>query len=390
MADNQTETMAQFYEECQKKGYTDMKDATQSLKAKVIASDLGLNYNNIEKLYQTAHIAYDTVTKRKAAEKAEKERIAVNGNLIITFNSNWKVYRRADGSIYSDINDERCDGKPSIYYEQCVYYEYTYHGPTTTYNAVSINGMTSGWVDTQGDYFSSIKKLSNHGIIYVKSGDRRHELSSITLDQAVCDAYKRDDNFKKLVKHNSIPCERKGESESYSRYCLEEYKYTHDVVKTKNKLSYSKVLDHISLDECKAIVKLIQCVIDGQYPPSDEDLYNTAKDLSEKTTSSDLAKAIELFEKIADYKDSQALIEPTKARYEEVVQEEKEKAIMHKEKRTKIIKTIIVITLCCLIALFFIIWFFLPNIQYMIRTGQLKAGQYQQAMGKSHSFGKFY
>ena len=43
VADKKTQDMAQFYNECQNKGYTDMQDETQSLKAKVIAMDLGLN-----------------------------------------------------------------------------------------------------------------------------------------------------------------------------------------------------------------------------------------------------------------------------------------------------------------------------------------------------------
>ena len=46
--------LLEFYSECQKNGYTDMKDKTQSLKAKVIASDLGLNYSKIGALYDEA------------------------------------------------------------------------------------------------------------------------------------------------------------------------------------------------------------------------------------------------------------------------------------------------------------------------------------------------
>ena len=47
MADKKTELMAQFYAECQQKGYTDMTDDTQSLKAKVIATDLKLKYKKV-------------------------------------------------------------------------------------------------------------------------------------------------------------------------------------------------------------------------------------------------------------------------------------------------------------------------------------------------------
>ena len=44
--------MAQFYEQCKNKGYTNMRDDTQSLKAKVIATDLGLRYGNIVEFYE--------------------------------------------------------------------------------------------------------------------------------------------------------------------------------------------------------------------------------------------------------------------------------------------------------------------------------------------------
>lgn len=43
MASKKTTLMAQFYAQCQQKGYTDMHDDVQSLKAKVIATDLGLD-----------------------------------------------------------------------------------------------------------------------------------------------------------------------------------------------------------------------------------------------------------------------------------------------------------------------------------------------------------
>ena len=76
MADKKTELMAQFYAKCQQKGYTDMTDDTQSLKAKVIATDLKLNYGNIVSFYEKAKSCYEQVQKEKAeaeAEAAEKE-----------------------------------------------------------------------------------------------------------------------------------------------------------------------------------------------------------------------------------------------------------------------------------------------------------------------------
>ena len=67
MADKKTTLMAQFYEECQKKGYTDMKDPTQSLKAKVLATDLKLKYRNIVEFYERAKEAYAVIATGEEA-----------------------------------------------------------------------------------------------------------------------------------------------------------------------------------------------------------------------------------------------------------------------------------------------------------------------------------
>ena len=66
--------LLEFYSECQKNGYTNMKDETQSLKAKVIASDLGLNYSKIVALYEEA--------KKVAEEKARLDN--KRGNLVFS------------------------------------------------------------------------------------------------------------------------------------------------------------------------------------------------------------------------------------------------------------------------------------------------------------------
>ena len=78
MADRKTQLMAQFYETCQQKGYTNMDDPTQSLKAKVIATDLNLNYGNISVFYKKAKESYELIQienagKERQRQKEEKE-----------------------------------------------------------------------------------------------------------------------------------------------------------------------------------------------------------------------------------------------------------------------------------------------------------------------------
>jgi len=121
MADKKTELMAQFYADCQQKGYTDMTDDTQSLKAKVIATDLKLNYGNIVSFYEKAKSSYEQVQQEKAEaerlraiqqQKDAEERVRrqVNGELLVTLSdrayesdetTSVRVYIRPDNSVYS-------------------------------------------------------------------------------------------------------------------------------------------------------------------------------------------------------------------------------------------------------------------------------------------------
>lgn len=63
------EKLYSFYVQCKNKGYKNMQDETESLKAKVIATDMGLRYRDIGKLYQEAKSVYEAEEKRKAHEK---------------------------------------------------------------------------------------------------------------------------------------------------------------------------------------------------------------------------------------------------------------------------------------------------------------------------------
>ena len=63
-----------FYSQCIAKGYTDMTDVTQSLKAKVIASDLGLKYGKIVALYEQSKQVFES---KKDRIKVEAEKAAM-------------------------------------------------------------------------------------------------------------------------------------------------------------------------------------------------------------------------------------------------------------------------------------------------------------------------
>ena len=67
MEKDKTKRLIEFYQTCQAKGYTDMLDDTQSLKAKVIASDMKLKYGDIVAFYEKAKQCYEQDCAEKEA-----------------------------------------------------------------------------------------------------------------------------------------------------------------------------------------------------------------------------------------------------------------------------------------------------------------------------------
>lgn len=148
IASNKTQLIAQFYELCQSKGYTDMRDDRQSLKAKVIATDLGLRYGNIVEFYEKAAQCYQQVQAENAEEaerlriqrqeeQAERARRAVNGTLLVTVSGNketLKVFLRPDHTFYCTVNDgEKIEGIPSVTVHKGGSLQYTYHPSETVF-----------------------------------------------------------------------------------------------------------------------------------------------------------------------------------------------------------------------------------------------------------------
>lgn len=70
MATPRENKMADFYSQCLAKGYTDMTDEQMQLKAKVIATDLGLNYTkNLVSFFEEAKKCYEIVSDERKKEE---------------------------------------------------------------------------------------------------------------------------------------------------------------------------------------------------------------------------------------------------------------------------------------------------------------------------------
>ena len=95
-----------FYLQCIENGYTDMKDETQSLKAKVIAMDLNLRYKNIESLFAESKAVYE-------AQLAKEEKLSVDGELVMKLynyegddkkDKELSIFRNPDSGCYLTIH----------------------------------------------------------------------------------------------------------------------------------------------------------------------------------------------------------------------------------------------------------------------------------------------
>lgn len=146
--DNKALKMAEFYEQCQQNGYTDMKDEKQSLKAKVIATDLGLKYGKITDFYAKAEKAYKQVNEEKERERQQQEekrkqrrelaaKRAVDGELLVTMSDSQtssekgtvlRVFLRPDKSVYTTVdNGNKIEGAPTIEAKESGVIQSTFH-----------------------------------------------------------------------------------------------------------------------------------------------------------------------------------------------------------------------------------------------------------------------
>lgn len=380
MADKKTELMAQFYAECQQKGYTDMTDETQSLKAKVIATDLKLNYGNIVSFYEKAKSSYEQVQKEKAEaerlraiqqQKDAEERVRrqVNGELLVTLSdrayesdetTSVRVYIRPDNSIYYTVNNGRkIEGAPKISIEQGGALLLTYHPSQAVYTGATVGGITTGGVHyTQSGYTAS-KTHSGKGDIEILAGGISFTLRLAKMSGHTCNLFNRDGQFTSLVHNQEIKCYVESDKANLYYESIKTGRLDHQTM--MNALSMAADEQRLSYAMCERIINLLGRIVHGQFPPSDEQIYNSAKALENASTSAELNRAIELYNSISDYKDSAKQAQATYVKYEEVLQAEKEQAILEKEARAKKNKMIAAIVVPVFVVLITILTIFIAN-----------------------------
>ncbi len=186
MIDQETKLL-EFYNQCIEKDYIDMSDDVQALKAKVIATDLNLNYKDISILFKDA----ETLKKRKEYEHAK---LMVDGNLILKIKAskhNVSVFRREDGSLYHEHKKQRKEGIPEILLLRGGSLTYDYHPSKTIYTGASSGGIHMGGFHQTKSYVSQHVQGSSTG--YLKLAEYEDAIiDSFSVTKEEIEHFKRD------------------------------------------------------------------------------------------------------------------------------------------------------------------------------------------------------
>lgn len=318
--ETRNDKLLKFYDECEKNGYIDMRDKTQSLKAKVIATDLGLSYSKIGTLYEEAKKAFD----------GQKQLESQSGTMVFSCYSSSlryekespiiELYRYGDRSYYCIVEGKRVNGAPTVYTATAVLPKTYYREPSTTYYGVSYNGMTTGSVSHDPGGATTRMESTDRGYIVFKIGEDRYTVQAIKPSVQMAEAFKRDEVFRQFYNGKILVLD------------------SLTMVTSSRSSIYDAMREtYLSLDECRKAEELIRRMANNQLPPSDQELYDKAVGLLSATSSDQVKKAISIFELISDFKDAPQQKEKAEKRLEEVVQSEKENAIIQKGNNKKLL-----------------------------------------------------
>ena len=412
MADKKTTLMAQFYEQCQTKGYTDMSDATQSLKAKVIASDLKLNYGNIVEFYAKAKNCYDRVQEEKAEEarkaeigrKAQEEenaRRAVGGEWLVTIygagtsssdKAEVKVYVRPDGSVYSIIgNSAKIEGAPAVNVLRGAVLTMTYHPSQAVYTGATVGGITTGGVHYTQASYSEKASNTDTGSIQISVNGKEFLVKRFVVSVLTKSKFKRDSAFCNYASTGETQCYRSSGMGDLMREAafMQNVQYTDRI----NMLSRAADEDRLPYNTCAEIADLLGRIANAQFPPSDEEVYAAAEALAAKTTSAEVKRAVETFRNISDYRDASQRAKAAEEKYEELLQEEKEQAILAKEATAKTRKKLVMILVPLIavtaIVAMLMVKIIIPNTRYTKAHALMDAAEYDEAIATFESLGDY-
>jgi len=397
----ENERLLLFYEECVKKGYSDMTDPQQALKAKVIATDRKLRYgNSIEQFFQKAKAAYEEREAERIAEKQriaeETRRCAVPGEELVKLHSAPEVisvFKRPDGSFYCtfDKNPERkIEGKPEFRVVPSSTVSYEYHPSETRITMASKGGFTGGQVWETDPWVSRKHEHTGMAFLEITVNEESWEVYQITLSPLVKESFKRypcyDSSLKQELKSGEIQCHvNVRDSMYYSGF--KQALGQNDMYALESSASFVMDEKRLPIGQITVIKKLLCKILDGPWPENDEQAYVRGIKLIESDKSSEILEGINLLQEIGENhprkRSAEELIERNKDRYEAVLQREKESAIIRKENRQrKRYKGFVIVSSIACVAIILvgiITQVILPKQRYKKAISLIDAGEYDAA-----------
>lgn len=363
MASFKQRRMAWFYQECQQRGCTDMHDKAQRLEAEEIAYSLVLIFDDIASFFEEARICDELIHKEEAEArqrmhenelKAREEELrrAVPGELLLSLfgkadeKSNKKVisvFIRPDNSIYStfDNKTDKIETVP-IVKAQKVYLSLASFKPSeAVFTGATVGGITTGGIHHTKAGYEMNQTNTGKGEIKISMHGREFVLESIAMSDFTKDKFKRDKEFKSLVKDNKILCYNDtSKSNSYTQAFIQA-SLSRDQEKMMNFASMAADERRLEYKKCVSIQKLVDQIIKGNFPPSDEEIYSTAEVYAYSADLPGLKRAIETYTSIIDYKDSKQRINELQEKYDELkAKEDAEAAAATQKKLEKISKVV--------------------------------------------------
>ena len=397
----ENERLLLFYEECVKKGYSDMTDPQQAMKAKVIATDRQLRYgNSIEQFFQKAKAAYEEREAERIAEKQriaeETRRCAVPGEELVKLHSAPEVisvFKRPDGSFYCtfDKNPERkIEGKPEFRVVPSSTVSYEYHPSETRITMASKGGFTGGQVWETDPWVSRKHEHTGMAFLEITVNEESWEVYQITLSPLVKESFKRypcyDGSLKQELKSGEIQCHvNVRDSMYYSGF--KQALGQNDMYALESSASFVMDEERLPIGQITVIKKLLCKILDGPWPENDEQAYVRGIKLIESDKSSEILEGINLLQEIGENhprkRSAEELIERNKDRYEAVLQREKESAIIRKEnRRRKRYKGFVIVSSIACVAIILvgiITQVILPKQRYKKAISLIDAGEYDAA-----------
>ena len=413
---NSKRSLLQFYKKCVEKGYTDMSNDTQRLDAKVVAADFQIKYKDIGKLFDEA--------------KAEAEREMVDGQLLASVEggkTGLKVYLRPDGSVYSTWNDgDKIEGAPTITVQKGGTLSYTYNPAKAIYTSATVGGITTGGVEYTKASYSEKVLGSGKGYIEISLDGKTLTANTISFPPFIRERFRRDDAFQRFAgAAGGISCRKTGLYMDSALNSLSNLDYRQQMTL----LTQAADEERRPYSECVQIADLLGRVVNVNFPPSDEEVYDRAlallrsnepsqinqaeklllsmpdyKDaaeiiyrraveLSSSSASDELTHAVELFDSLADYKDSRSRVSDLNIKIETAVHEEKKAALLKKEARAKRGKKLAVgVAAAAAVLVIGAVVFskaVIPAIHYKNAEELLAAGDYNGAIAAFEAIGDY-